>query len=86
VGGICTNTTTNTPDFNGQLLNFAMGPAPVPIPNNQLLSIDPIATNVLPFFPLPNVGENGFIATQTLARITISSECGWMSIFPAKTL
>src|SRR5580693_1502772 len=66
VGGICTNTTTSAPDFNGQLLNFAMGPAPVPIPNNQLTSIDPIATNVLPLFPLPNVGENGFIATQTL--------------------
>jgi hypothetical protein len=68
VGGICTNTTTNAPDFNGQLLNFAMGPAPVPIPNNQLTSIDPIATNVLPFFPLPNQGENGFIATQTLSE------------------
>ncbi|MGB6474720.1 MAG: TonB-dependent receptor [Candidatus Sulfotelmatobacter sp.] len=66
VGGICTNATTNAPDFNGQLLNFAMGPAPVPIPNNQLTSIDPTAANVLPFFPLPNVGENGFIATQTL--------------------
>jgi outer membrane receptor protein involved in Fe transport len=68
VGGICTNTTTNAPDFNGQLLNFAMGPAPVPIPNNQLTSIDPIATNVLPFFPLPNQGTNGFIATQTLSE------------------
>ena len=68
VGGICTNTTTNAPDFNGQLLNFAMGPAPVPIPNNQLPSIDPTAANVLPLFPLPNVGENGFIATQTLSE------------------
>ena len=68
VGGICTNTTTDAPDFNGQLLNFAMGPAPVPIPNNQLPSIDPTAANVLPFFPMPNVGENGFIATQTLSE------------------
>jgi hypothetical protein len=66
VGGICTNQQTGMPDFNGQLLNFAMGPQPVPIPNNQLTSINPIATNVLPLFPLPNVGENGFIATQTL--------------------
>jgi outer membrane receptor protein involved in Fe transport len=66
VGGFCTNTATGAPDFNGQLLNFAMGPAPVPVPNNQLTSIDPTATNVLPFFPMPNVGENGFIATQTL--------------------
>jgi outer membrane receptor protein involved in Fe transport len=66
VSGICTNQQTGMPDFNGQLLNFAMGPAPVPIANNQLPSIDPTAANVLPFFPLPNVGENGFIATQTL--------------------
>src|ERR1700722_9244759 len=64
VGGICTNQQTGMPDFNGQLLNFAMGP--VPILNNQLPSIDPTAASVLPFFPLPNVGENGFIATQTL--------------------
>jgi hypothetical protein len=41
-----------------------------PVPFNQLTlftPIDPIATNVLPFFPLPNEGENGFIATQTLS-------------------
>jgi hypothetical protein len=30
--------------------------------------INPTAKNVLPFFPLPNVGENGFIATQTLSQ------------------
>jgi outer membrane receptor protein involved in Fe transport len=64
--GLCTNQQTHMPDFSGQLLNFAAGPQPVPILYNQLTSIDPIATNVLPFFPLPNVGENGFIATQTL--------------------
>jgi hypothetical protein len=68
VGGICTNQQTGMPDFNGQLLNFAMGPQPVPILNNQLTSIDPIATNVLPFFPLPNSGPNGFITTQTLSE------------------
>jgi outer membrane receptor protein involved in Fe transport len=68
VGGICTNTGTGAPDFNGQLLNFAMGPAPVPIPNNQLTSIDPVAANVLPFFPLPNRGTNGFVATQSLSQ------------------
>jgi Carboxypeptidase regulatory-like domain/TonB dependent receptor len=42
-----------------------------PVPFNQLTiftPIDPIATNVLPFFPLPNVGENGYIATQTLSE------------------
>jgi outer membrane receptor protein involved in Fe transport len=68
VGGICTNQQTHQPDFSGQLLNFAEGPLPVPVPNNQLTSINPIATNVLPFFPLPNVGENGFIATETLSE------------------
>jgi hypothetical protein len=67
VGGICTNQQTGMPDFSGQLLNFAKGPQPVPVPNNQLAAIDPTAANVLPFFPLPNVGENGFIATQTLS-------------------
>jgi hypothetical protein len=41
-----------------------------PVPFNQMTlftPIDPIATNVLPFFPLPNQGENGFVATQTLS-------------------
>jgi outer membrane receptor protein involved in Fe transport len=41
-----------------------------PVPFNQMTlftPIDPIATDVLPFFPLPNDGENGFIATQTLS-------------------
>jgi Carboxypeptidase regulatory-like domain len=50
VGGICTNQQTHQPDFSGQLLNFAEGPLPVPVPNNQLTSINPIATNVLPLF------------------------------------
>src|SRR5450432_2371132 len=68
VGGICTDQTTHAPDFNGQLLNFAMGPAPVPIPNNQLSTIDPTAMQVLPLFPKPNNGPNGFIATQTLSQ------------------
>src|ERR1700733_15150747 len=42
-----------------------------PVPFNQMTlftPIDPTAMNVLPFFPLPNVGENGFIATQTLSE------------------
>jgi outer membrane receptor protein involved in Fe transport len=69
VGGICTNTQTNMPDFNGQLLNLAAGPNPVPVPNNTLTGpLDPTAESVLPFFPLPNVGTNGFIATQTLSE------------------
>ncbi|MGB8581998.1 MAG: TonB-dependent receptor [Candidatus Sulfotelmatobacter sp.] len=42
-----------------------------PVPFNQMTlftPVNPIATNVLPLFPLPNVGENGFIATQTLSE------------------
>jgi outer membrane receptor protein involved in Fe transport len=66
-GGICVDGSGNL-FFPGQLFNFAAGPAPVPIPNNQLPSIDPTAANVLPFFPLPNSGNNGFIATQTLSQ------------------
>jgi hypothetical protein len=41
-----------------------------PVPFNQMTlftPIDPTAAKVLPLFPLPNVGENGFIATQTLS-------------------
>jgi hypothetical protein len=49
----------------GQLTFFG-----TPVPFNQMTAftpIDPTASNVLPFFPAPNVGENGFIATQTLS-------------------
>jgi len=52
-----------------QLYSFFTG-VPVPVPNNTLTSIDPIAQNILPFFPLPNQGPNnpnGFIATQSLS-------------------
>jgi outer membrane receptor protein involved in Fe transport len=55
--GLCSNA-------QEQLTFFGM-----PVPFNQMTiftPIDPVATNVLPFFPLPNQGENGFIATQTL--------------------
>jgi hypothetical protein len=55
--GLCSNP-------QGQLTFFG-----TPVPFNQMTlftPIDPIATNVLPFFPLPNDGPNGFIATQTL--------------------
>src|ERR1700689_5365089 len=57
--GLCSNT-------QEQLSFFG-----TPVPFNQMTlftPIDPTATNVLPFFPLPNVGENGFIATQTLSE------------------
>jgi Carboxypeptidase regulatory-like domain/TonB dependent receptor len=55
--GLCSNP-------QGQLTFFG-----TPVPFNQVTlftPIDPIATNVLPFFPMPNQGANGFIATQTL--------------------
>jgi TonB dependent receptor len=66
VGGICTNTPTNAPDPSGQLTFFG-----TPVPNNQMTlftPIDPTASQVLPLFPQPNVGTNGFIATQTLSE------------------
>ena len=57
--GLCSNP-------QGQLTFFG-----TPVPFNQMTlftPIDPIATNVLAFFPLPNQGANGFIATQTLSE------------------
>ncbi len=37
-----------------------------PFPGDQLPFIDPVAQNVLQFYPLPNDGPNQFITTQTL--------------------
>jgi len=65
-GGVCVDKSGQL-FFPGQLFNFSTG-KPVPVPNNQLPAIDPTAANVLPFFPLPNSGENSFIATQTLSQ------------------
>src|SRR5271154_3766900 len=54
---LCTSGFTNgfcndpNPADGQQLYNFLTG---APVPNNQLAYIDPIAKNVLPFFPLPN--------------------------------
>ena len=57
--GLCNNA-------QGQLTFFG---APVPFNQMTLFTpIDPTATKVLPFFPLPNNGANGFIATQTLSE------------------
>jgi len=52
--------------FPQPLLNFSSG-QPVPVPGGQLASIDPIAANILKFYPLPNSGSNTFITTQSLA-------------------
>lgn len=57
--GLCSNP-------NGQLAFFG-----TPVPFNQMTiftPIDPTSANVLQLFPLPNVGEDGFIATQTLSE------------------
>lgn len=47
-----------------QLINEGAG---IPVPNNQLTSLHPIALNILNFYPLPNRGLNTFIATQSLS-------------------
>jgi hypothetical protein len=61
--GLCVNSQGN-PDGNGQLTYFG---TPVPFNNMTLFTpIDPIATNLLPFFPTATNGENGYIGTQTL--------------------
>lgn len=60
-GGIC-----NNPQH--QLINEFNG---TPFPDNQIPFINPISSNLLPFFPLPNnpaLGPNGFTATQTLSQ------------------
>src|ERR1700719_111037 len=66
MGGVCVDKSGQL-FFPGQLFNFSTG-QPVPVPNNQLPAIDPTAANVLPFYPLPNSGENSFITTQTLSE------------------
>ncbi len=65
--GLCVNS-QGQPDPNGQLTLFG-----TPVPFNQMTAftpIDPIAANLLPFFPAPNQGQNGFVATQTLSANT----------------
>src|SRR5277367_5905056 len=57
--GLCSNP-------QGQLTYFG---ASVPFNNVTFVApIDPTAQKVLPFFPLPNHGPNGFIDTQTLVE------------------
>jgi outer membrane receptor protein involved in Fe transport len=62
--GLCNDP---NPADGQQLYSFATG-QPVPVPNNQLTSISPISSNILPFFPLPNSGLNTFITTQSLSE------------------
>ena len=63
--GLCVNS-QNVPDPQGQLTYFGGN-----VPFNQSTIVTPtdqIATNLLPFFPLPNNGTNGFIGTETLSE------------------
>ncbi len=70
-GQLCTATSSfdasgNCANPAGQLTFFG-----TPVPFNQMTiftPIDPVATNVLPLFPLPNRGTNGFVATQSLSQ------------------
>jgi outer membrane receptor protein involved in Fe transport len=62
--GLCNDP---NPADGQQLYSFATG-QPVPVLNNQLTSIDPVASNILPFFPAPNDGINTFITTQSLSE------------------
>lgn len=55
-GGFC-----NNPQH--QLFNVFFNS---PYPNNQMPSINPLAANLLKFFPQPNVGANLFASTQNL--------------------
>jgi Carboxypeptidase regulatory-like domain/TonB dependent receptor len=72
-GELCTATSSFDPSGicgnpAGQLTFFGQ-----PVPFNQMTlftPIDPVATNVTPFFPLPNQGANGFIGTETLSENT----------------
>ena len=65
--GLCNDVGTNP---QHQLYAFSFSPPPphpVPVPFNQLTSIDPIAQNILNFYPKPNNGLNSFITTQSLS-------------------
>ncbi len=72
-GELCTATSSFDPSGicgnpAGQLTFFGKK-----VPFNQMTlftPIDPVATNVTPFFPLPNQGANGFIGTETLSENT----------------
>ena len=65
--GLCKDIQAN-PDHQLYGFDFSSGPPhPAPIPYNQLTSLDPIALNILNFYPHPNSGLNSFITTQSLS-------------------
>jgi hypothetical protein len=57
VTGLCNNP--------GNQLYNVFAPSPQPIPFNQLPGINPISQNILAFYPLPNLGNNQFVTTQS---------------------
>jgi carboxypeptidase family protein/TonB-dependent receptor-like protein len=59
--GLCIDHTSGMVSQNGQLFNEFSGQ---PIPYNQLPFINPIAQNLLPYYPLANSGPFSFVATQ----------------------
>ena len=73
-GELCTSLPSGAFDATTGLCNNPQGQLTffgTPVPFNQMTlftPINPIATNILPFFPLPNNGANGFVSTQTLSQ------------------
>jgi Carboxypeptidase regulatory-like domain/TonB dependent receptor len=56
-GGLCNNP--------GNQIYNVFAPSPQPIPFNQLPGINPISQNILAFYPLPNLSNNRFVATES---------------------
>jgi Carboxypeptidase regulatory-like domain/TonB dependent receptor len=59
--GLCIDNASGQVSQNGQLFNEFSGQ---PIPYNQLPFTNPIAKNLLPYYPLANSGPFSFVATQ----------------------
>jgi hypothetical protein len=66
--GICADPNPND-GFQLYRIQFFQSAPPqlVPVPFNRLTNIDPIAQNILNFYPKPNDGPNTFVTTQTLS-------------------
>ncbi len=64
--GLCIDNTSGQLSQNGQLFNFFVPPnaPPEPIPFNTLPGIDPIAQNLLPFYPHANSGAFTYVGTE----------------------
>ncbi|HWZ98083.1 MAG TPA: carboxypeptidase regulatory-like domain-containing protein [Candidatus Dormibacteraeota bacterium] len=63
-GGVCNDP---DPSHGHQIYNVFVPPhtPPQPIPFNQLPGINSISQNILAFYPLPNLGNNQFVTTQS---------------------